>query len=264
MKYLFDSWKDVKRGLENKRIFVFLDYDGTLTPIAKTPSKAFISPEARSLLKRLLKNGACKIAVISGRGLGDIKKMVGVSGIIYVGNHGLEIEGPKLRFKSPLSPGFLKILEKIGRELREALSAIKGAIVEHKGLTLSVHYRMADKKDALAVKNFFYEVMEPYIVKNEAHVTFGKKVFEVRPPMRWDKGKAVMWLLARQRFAKRDAVKAVYIGDDVTDEDAFRVLRDKGLTIVVGRPLLSCAQYYLNNPGEVASFLKKIVLLCKE
>lgn len=265
MEYLFSSRDKIEKKLNSKRIALFLDYDGTLTPIVETPDKAVISVKDREVLKRLAGCPSCKLAIISGRSLKDIKKFVGLKNIIYSGNHGLQIEGPEIKFQSPVSDRYKTILSRIKKDLIKGLLHIKGAFVEDKGLTLSIHYRLADKKDLPLAEAIFKRAVKPYLMRKKIRVTSGKKVFEIRPPVEWDKGKIVLWLLARERFILgQKGLFPVYIGDDTTDEDAFRALKNKGLTIFVGRPRASCADYYLKDTKEVYRFLRKIPRLAKE
>ncbi|MFH0913444.1 MAG: trehalose-phosphatase [Candidatus Omnitrophota bacterium] len=260
MKHLFESWDKIKKDINGKYILLFLDYDGTLSPIVNTPDEAVIPRQIQSLLDRLSGDPRCKIAVISGRSLKDIKNKVGLKNIIYSGNHGMEIESPKIKFTSPVSPGYKTILEKIKEDLSARLSVIKGALVEDKGLGLSVHYRQVDKESVALLKTLFHEAVIIHLVRNRIRVESGKMVMEVRPPVKWDKGRVVMWLLARQRFSlKGGKIFPVYLGDDVTDEDAFRVLKNRGLTVLVGNPRPSHAQYYLKDTDEVAGFLKRVL-----
>jgi len=256
VEYLFAHFNKIEELLRNKFILLFLDYDGTLTPIAEVPNRAVMSQEVSGLLQKLSKSPYCKIGIISGRSLEDIKNTVGMKGVIYAGNHGLEIEGPKIKFKSQVSPKLKLVIRNIAEDMRERLSNIKGVLIEDKGLTASVHYRLVDKKDIPILKKIISEVIGPYVVRDKIKIDSGKKVYEIKPPVKWDKGKVVLWLMARQQFAagKREAVP-VYIGDDVTDEDAFKVLKKKGLTIFVGEPGSSNAGYYLKNTKEVTRFL---------
>ncbi len=259
MRYLFRHWDHLKEDLRNSRVILFLDYDGTLTPIADTPDRAVISREARDLLYELSKNRGCKLAVISGRSLKDIKSIVGLKNIIYSGNHGLEIDGPKLKFESVVPLGFKEIVRKIKLDLLRRLAHIKGVIMEDKGYTLSVHYRLVKEDSIRLVKTAFHEAIIYYLVSNKIKINTGKMMLEVRPPVEWDKGKSVMWLLARQVFVSGgDPVLPVYIGDDVTDEDAFSALRKKSLTIFVGRPKKSKAKYYLKGHRDVLKFLRMV------
>jgi trehalose-phosphatase len=262
MEYLFSHWGKLKNRLSDKWIFLFLDYDGTLTPIAETPNKAVISKEIKDLLDKISTSPHCKVAIISGRALSDIKGLVGLKDIIYAGNHGLEIEGPKIRFESQVSHRLKSIIRHIYEDIVSKLSKFKGVLIEDKGLTIGVHYRLVDKKDVREFLSIFAGITEPYIIRHKIKINLGKKVYEIRPPVIWDKGKVVLWLLARQQFqAGEDKILPIYIGDDVTDEDAFKALRKKGLTIFVGERLGSEAKYYLKTTEEVAEFLRLIFYL---
>jgi len=259
MEYLFSHCNKLKDKLRAKFVLLFLDYDGTLTPIVETPDKAVISKERKDLLDRLSTTHHCRVAIISGRALSDIKALVGLKDIIYVGNHGLEIEGPKIKFESQVSPRLKSIIRHIYIDAVSKLSKIKGVLIEDKGLTISVHYRLIDKKDIQEFLNIFAEITDPYIGRDKIKINSGKKVYEIKPPVQWDKGKVVLWLLGRQQFLLgENKIFPVYIGDDVTDEDAFKVLKKKGLTIFVGEQTSSEAQYYLKTTEEVTEFLRLI------
>jgi trehalose-phosphatase len=259
MEYLFSHLEKLKNRLGDKFILLFLDYDGTLTPIVETPDKAVISQNTKDLLDELSTSLRCRVAIISGRSLSDIKGLVGLKDIIYAGNHGLEIEGPKIKFESQLSPRLKSIIRHIYEDAVSKLSKIKGVLIEDKGLTIGVHYRLVDKKDIQEFLSIFAEITDSYIVRGKIKINSGKKVYEIRPPVMWDKGKVALWLLARQQFLlERNEILPVYIGDDVTDEDAFKVLKKKGLTVFVGEQASSEAQYYLKTTEGVTEFLKLI------
>lgn len=263
MKYLFSYWERVRKTLKGKHVYLFLDYDGTLTPIVKTPNKAFMPKKTRKLLRHLSGMPNYKLAIISGRALCDIKRKVGLkNNIVYVGNHGFEINGPRIKFKSPVPLKYRWALEKIKAELQKRLSSVRGILIEDKGFSLSLHYRLVDKKNISKVKTEFYAALILYEVRNDVSVRTGKKVLEIRPPIAWDKGKVVMWLLARHKFAigpKKKEVLPIYIGDDKTDEDAFESLKGRGITIFVGKPKKTEAQFYLKDPQDVARFLGAIL-----
>jgi len=262
MRYFFKHWESLSAELKKKRVMLFLDYDGTLTPILETADKALIPKETKKLLYDL--SAHVKLAVISGRALSDLKKMVGVRGIIYSGNHGLEIEGAKLKFSAPLSSAYKNLLSEIKTGLENRLAGFKGVILEDKGFSLSLHYRLVDKDLLPRVQTIFHEATISPALKNRIKIRPGKRVWEIRPPVEWDKGKIILWLLAREKFASGDKpLLPIYAGDDTTDEDAFRALENRGITIFVGRPKKSSAQYYLNNVGEVTQFLKRILSLQK-
>lgn len=259
MKFLFDEWDAVKNKIKNKYLFIFLDFDGTLVPIARTPDKAKLAREAKELLKKMAYNPGLKLAFISGRALEDIKNKIGLKNVIYAGNHGLEIEGPKFNFEPLLSPGYRKNIGRIRKYLKQNISSIDGAFVEDKGLSLSLHYRLVKKGQIPLLKTIFHEAVILDLVRNKIKIKPGKMVLEVMPPVKWDKGKVVLWLLGRQMsLLKKKNILPIYMGDDTTDEDAFKALRNKGLTIFVGQHKNSSAEYYLKNQDEVAEFLGRI------
>lgn len=260
MKNAMAVWKELRKKIEEKNVFLFLDYDGTLTPIVEAPQKAKLPVQTRKVLKRLALVSGVKLAVISGRKIADIKKQVGLCGIIYAGNHGLEIEAPGLKFQTAVSRHTKAALKNIGEDLKCKLSDVKAVFMEDKGLTLSVHYRLV-KKDSVInkLKSILENVLEPYLAAGKIKVGMGKKVIEIKPALEWNKGKAVEWLLKKSRVRRRgNQTLPIYIGDDSTDEDAFKVLRKKALPIAVGKSGKSLAHYFLNDTGEVISFLKQI------
>ncbi len=259
MEHLFGSWENIKETIKGMCVFLFLDFDGTLSPIVSTPDKAVIPRPVKILLKEISQKKDFKVAIISGRSLADIKKRVGVEGIIYSGNHGLEVESPKIKHKPQISAEYMEGLKKLKEELKYRLKGIKGAFIEDKGISLAVHFREAGKKETNLIKTIFREVaIIPSVVK-KIKIRTGKKVIEAGPPIEWDKGKMVLWLLSRQKFYLDDkAVVAFYLGDDVTDEDAFKALKKDGVTILVGGNRVSHANYYLNNSKEVYELLTRI------
>ena len=250
--YLFQRLDYIKNQIMEKRISLFLDFDGTLTPIVSRPEKAFLSFQMRELIQRLC--SVHKVAIVSGRELGDIKERVGIQECIYVGNHGLEVEGNGLSFKVVGAVEARSELEKFLREIRDAVqeSNIRGAVLEDKKLTVSIHYRLLDKRDIESFLSLTRSILKPYLEKGLFRVVEGKKVVEVRPNVQWDKGKAVQWLMMQDGF--KESIP-VYIGDDETDRDAFRTIKDKGISIAVG-PMLQDADYYLRSQNEVKELLR--------
>lgn len=258
MKYLFSDWDNVFSKIQkSRRVFLFFDYDGTLTPIVPRPALAKFPRNIKNLIKKLQKKPKFIVAIISGRSLRNIKEMVGIKGIIYAGNHGLEIEGKGVRFSKHLTVRSIRpLIRKIGRSLRKELGQVKGIIVEDKGAALGMHYRLAKPKDLSLIKGRFYNIVKPYIKSGEVKVSRGKKVLEVRPNINWDKGKAARYLLKGKRGAL-----AIYLGDDVTDMDGFRAVKVKGISIFVGAPRRNiCTDYFLRCPKDVERFIKKITL----
>jgi len=265
MQNILFEWEKASRILCGKYLFLFLDYDGTLSPIAERPDKAVLPAGTKDKLVKLSRLKNLKLAVISGRSLQDIKERVDIPGIIYSGNHGLEIEGPGLKFKNPVYARIESVLNSLKVLLKNSLRSIEGVLMEDKGLALSIHYRLVDRKQVALVKDTVHEAVNPYVLKKQLKLAFGKEVIEVRPAVGWNKGKVVLWLFARQKFAVSDKDSLpVYVGDDLTDESAFKALKDKGITIVVGKPEQTAAEYSLNDTYEVGEFLARILNIFKE
>ena len=253
MEHLFDQLQGLNEGLR-EAILVF-DYDGTLAPIVERPELAVLSLNMRKLLKSLAKR--FKVAIISGRSLADVKGLVSLRNVYYAGNHGFEISGPRVRLIKPEAKRARPIIAKLCVELRRKLSQVKDVIVEDKGLTASVHYRLVARKELRGLKNIFDEIVKPHVTSGEIRVTHGKKVFEIRPNIEWGKGKAVLWII--DAIDPKKKLKPVYIGDDQTDEDAFFALKNRGVTVLVSkRQKKSHAKFYLKNVGEVKTFLRKL------
>jgi trehalose 6-phosphate phosphatase len=263
MKHLFQSWPEFSQACrEMPHVLLFFDYDGTLTPIVSRPELAVLSPEVRNLLKALARKPALSTGIISGRSLAEIKAMVAVEGLYYAGNHGLEIEGPGLKYVSREAATARTLIKVLAGELAAALGNISGTIVEDKGLSLSVHYRLVRKGEEKTVAEIFQRVTGTWRDEGKIRITTGKKVFEVRPPIDWNKGKAVEKIAVEIKSAlKLKQALTIYLGDDNTDEDAFKVLRrPEGWSIFVGgKNTASAAEYYLDSPAEVAEFLTRML-----
>jgi trehalose-phosphatase len=264
LEHLLSVWPKVAQQLRRaRRIILLTDYDGTLTPIVERPELAFLAESTRQLLRTLSRRHNSTVGVISGRALADLKNRVGISGLIYAGNHGLEIEGPGIRFVSPVAEELRPILRILHYVLSRALSTIRGVLVENKGLSLSVHYRLVDRHKTSEVENIVRRVVGVAEANGKARITSGKKVFEVRPAVNWDKGKAIKLLMKRYgKGGRRSGLMPIYLGDDLTDEDGFRVIEayGNGISILVGNPTFdSAARYFLKSPGEVAIFLETLL-----
>jgi len=260
MKNLLNSWNKIKKQFDlSEHVLLAFDYDGTLTPIVKKPELARLSLPIKNLLKDLSKNPFYTILIISGRPLKEIKRFVGLKKIIYAGNHGLEIEGPKIKFINSSAKRAKPLIKNIFKLLSKELASIKGVLVENKGLTLSVHFRLVKAKKALRrLDKIFYHLLNPWRLKKKIRLTFGKKVYEVRPSVKWDKGKCLSYLSAQKSLFKVNPL-TIALGDDRTDEDMFKFIKNRGISIFVGKPSTSSfARYYLCNVKELKKFLEKV------
>lgn len=269
MRHLFQCWNEMlKRIREATQILLFLDYDGTLTPIAARPEMAVLPSQAREVLKRISRNNVFRLAIISGRSLDDIKMSIGLENITYAGNHGLEIECPPYycqerspettTFIHPIAEEFKPGLKRLEQRLKERLAGIDGVLIENKGLTMSLHYRLAKESAVKRIEKVFLEAIGDGEIRGKLQVTGGKKVFEVRPSVEWNKGKAVEWLL--QIYATPGSLP-IFAGDDVTDEDGFEVLHSiGGISIFVGDATASSiADYCLDSPERLYLWLEKLL-----
>jgi len=234
------------------RVAVFLDYDGTLTPIVSHPENAWLADSMRQTLRELA--ARAPVAILSGRDLDDVRRRVNIDAIVYAGSHGFDIAGPR-GLRRQVAADFLPKLDIAEKELRGALDGILDAQVERKHFSIAAHYRNVRENDILRVKQAVDEVAARH---RELRSMDGKKVYEVLPDIDWDKGKAVLWLLETLELEHGD-VRPIYIGDDSTDEDAFRALEQRGVGILVTeQPRRSVARYVLKDSGEVELLLRHL------
>ncbi|KAF8660773.1 hypothetical protein HU200_057358 [Digitaria exilis] len=226
-------FEKVAAAAKGRRVIMFVDYDGTLSPIVTDPDMAFMTAEMRAALRDVAKH--FPTAIVTGRCVEKVRSFVGLTELYYAGSHGMDIKGPS---------------SKAFRALEEKTRATPGARVENNKFCLSSWTPLAEQVKAV-LRDF-----------PELKLTEGRKVLEIRPSIMWDKGKAVEFLLKSLGFDDRSDVLPVYIGDDRTDEDAFKVLkkRGQGLGILVSKcPKETDASYSLQDPTEVMEFLVRLV-----
>ena len=248
----FDAIDDVQRELSNKEVLIFLDYDGTLTPIVDTPDLAILSKDVHDCLKELAEKYT--VSIVSGRATDDVRSKVNIQNIFYAGSHGFEIIRPDGEAViHPQAQAMRFLIEEVYDELKEQTKDIKGALIEDVKYTVSVHYRLVAEEDFPKMEEATKNILDKY---PQLLKTDGKKVFELRPNIDWHKGKAVQWILDFMQF-QPDRNRVLYIGDDRTDEDAFEVITDKGIGILVAEELReSQAHYYVSNVEEVKKVLE--------
>lgn len=245
-----DRLEEIAGRIGGRKPAVFLDYDGTLTPIVSHPDEAELSAEVRDAVARLAR--VAPVAVISGRDRRDVAARVGLESLVYAGSHGFDIAGPGGELQYEIGGGYSEVIERAAREFRRRLADIEGAIVEAKKYSVAVHYRLVAPEQAPAVADIVDEVSRRF---DELTRTAGKKVFELRPRVDWDKGRALTWLLQALHLDGPEVVP-MYVGDDVTDEDAFRAIEECGVGLLVARePRATHADFRLRDPDEVRAFL---------
>ena len=245
------SFKKIESQFKDKEVVLFFDYDGTVTPIVSHPKDAHLSEAMRNMLIKL--SNQCTLAVISGRGLNDIKSRVGIKGIYYAGSHGYEIEGPSIKMEYKPALEFVETFDALEKELREALAKVEGALVERKKFSIALHYRNVSKSEEYLVEIAADEAVRRY---PKVRKGYGKKVYELLPDLEWNKGKALEWLMKAIHIEKRGS-QIFYIGDDITDEDAFSAIKTYGIGILVGAQARTTgAQYKLRDTDQTLRFLE--------
>lgn len=241
--------------ISSHRSIIFLDYDGTLTPIVSRPELAIMSESMRRVLTEL--SSKIPVAIISGRELNDVRNMVNIPHIYYAGNHGFELRYPDGTVTIPEDvKKYPPLLDQIHTSLQSLQSSYPGIIIERKKFSLAVHYRLL--KDEGLINSLKKSLSGMVSQFTQFKLTSGKKVFELRPSIDWHKGKAVQ-VITNQIFGNTPRSFAMYIGDDLTDEDAFRAVSGWGAGILVGSEWQSTfADYLLKDTDEVRMFIEQL------
>ena len=251
------SWSEIEARIRAARPVVFLDYDGTLTDIVENPDEALLPDETRGVLAALAER--IPVAVVSGRDLTKLRQFVGLDTIYYAASHGFEIAGPNGYYRVARgADAYAQALDDAESALARALGDIRGHSIERKAFAIAVHYRRVAEADVARIEQAIDTTLAafPRLRKNG-----GKKVFEIVPTMRWHKGEAVSSLVERM---EPDSGKAlpIYVGDDLTDEDALRALCGRGIGVVVrDGARRTSARYSVDGPDEVCTFLARLAAL---
>ncbi|BBY62221.1 trehalose-phosphatase [Mycolicibacterium helvum] len=235
---------------------LFFDFDGTLSDIVADPAAAALVPGADDALKSLA--ALYPVAVLSGRDLADIRSRVGISGLWYAGSHGFEVVAPDgSHQENEVAAAAVPILDNAAKELAAELTGTPGVVVEHKRFAVAVHYRNAAPTAVAAVTAAVHRAGGRHGLK----VTSGRKVVELRPNIDWDKGKTLEWIT--EQVAGAGPSLPIYVGDDLTDEDAFDSVLHDGIGIVVRHnedgDRSTAARFSLADPAHVREFIERVV-----
>jgi len=249
------------RVLSASSLVVYAGFDGTLAPLVDTPEQARLPEDTQAVLEDLSTRDGVLLAVLSGRSMADLRARVGIPSLVYGGDHGLEIEGPSLRFEHPEAGRRRQGLRDLTQRLTALPLLFPGVHVETKNFTTTIHFRHADEDSRDHLKT----VVANLIPENhpEFVVAEGKQSYEIRPRLEWSKGAAVKWI--HERIKATDLLPVV-IGDDSTDEEAYGALKD-AISIRVGhehgpdRP--TSARYCLDGQSEVCDVLQWLLGLWK-
>ena len=245
-----------------QKMTFFLDYDGTLTPIVESPELAILSPDMKEIVEDLARIHT--VAIVSGRMREDVQNLVGIKDIFYAGSHGFDIEGPGgFSMIHQQAKKTIPLISLIIERLKESLNNIKGVLIEEKKFSVAVHYRKVKQLTDLS----FIEETVNSIVQEYAQLRIlqGKKVFEILPDIDWDKGKAVRWIMKALDIHWKSS-SVFYLGDDTTDEYAFRTIITRGTTIIVSDDVskVSTADFQLQSPEKVKDFFEQVLAISKK
>lgn len=233
---------------------VFYDFDGTLSDIVDDPDAARLVDGADDALIAL--SAHCPVAILSGRDLSDVRDRIGLPGLWYAGSHGFELTGPDgEHHENAEAAQSIAVLADAAAELSGRFSGIAGVAVEHKRFGVAVHFRKAARERVGEVSAAVRDAGQRLSLR----VTTGREVIELRPDVDWDKGKTLRWVLDYIRDDEApEPLVPVYLGDDITDEDAFDAVADDGVAILVRHgddgDRATAAQYALDSPDSVRDF----------
>ncbi|KAJ7959301.1 Trehalose 6-phosphate phosphatase [Quillaja saponaria] len=269
------SFDRIIKAAKGKRIIIFLDYDGTLSPIVDDPNCAFMSDEMRAAVCEVAR--FFPTAIISGRSRDKVKEFVKLSNVYYAGSHGMDIMVPAMPVKTcdgnlrnivlnkkkneiifQPAKKFLPAIREIFASLKDKTKEIQGARLEDNGFCISVHFRHVREEDYSLLEEKVKSVLENH---SEFCLTGGRKVMEIRPSIEWNKGHAVEYFLDILGLSDSSNVLPLCIGDDRTDEDAFKVIQNRGQgypIIVSSIPKDTKAGYSLRDPSEVLTLLQRL------
>lgn len=242
--------------LGQRRLVLFLDYDGTLSSIVDHPELAVLDEEIRPALASVV--GRHPVYVISGRDLDDVRRRVEVEGVQFVGSHGFQMQDALPEVDQQTLEEAVYELESAANELEQWLDYIDGVVIERKKYSFALHYRMVDRHDLQQIRSAALDVLERY---GSVTSKKGKQVIEFIPDIPWDKGRCIQVLISRlDDESGGRGTYPVYIGDDVTDEDAFGVLEpDTGISILVAEHRrASAAEFRLRDVHAVREFLEEL------
>lgn len=250
---LLDRTDAFDRLRDGRPLTVFLDFDGTLSPIVDDPDAATISDAMRESVRELAERAT--VAVVSGRDRADVEARAEIEGLFYAGSHGLDIAGPGRELLQPDAEAAVDDVAAAERHLHEIMGGVEGTVIERKRFSVALHYRMVDEAHVERVRMLAEKVLD---ASPRLRARTGKKVIELMPAIDWDKGRAVEWLLDALDV-NPDADLVLYLGDDETDEDAFAALTGRGLGIHVGPEVSdSLGDFRLADPKAVETFLRRL------
>ena len=241
------------------RPLLLMDFDGTLAEFDVNFAAVTLPETRQALLQSLATRADMSAGIVSGRRIADLRERgPAASSLFLAGLHGLEIEGPDLKFVHQAVALAAPAISILSKELRRAVKSLPGVFVEDKTLSLALHTRGASKADQFHATTRFNALSEPFLDGGTLRVQPGDCVLELLPNIDWGKGDAVRAIVHHVEAQTRETVWPIYVGDDRTDEDAFDEIGTTGLTIAVTKRATG-ASYALDGPSAVEDFLRSIL-----
>ena len=262
--FLFNHSLSIEKKIRNAdSLVLFLDYDGTLVPFKDKPTEVRTPEKIKKILRELITNPKILVVIVTGRPQHDIKQLLKIKGLSFIALHGLQTEtsnGEQYSWKQANQTRFL--IQRIKKTMQEELSQETGAFLEDKDLTVVLHYRLLHPDRISDLQKKFKNIVQSNDKEKILEIISGAKVLEVRPKG-WNKGKAIELFLAKQQ---KKNILPLYIGDDITDEDAFRILGKRGISIYVMNESTrkTAAQYWVKNPDDIYFFLKSLARISQK
>lgn len=252
MQYFWDNLHHMQKAVKNGQpVKLFLDFDGTLSPLVTNPEHVRLPKRTKIILEKLHSLDKLHLTIVSGRALKDVKSRLNIDGISYSGNHGMEWEVEGRRSTVQIPSDTLQLLTVIRSKMLIISNNFQGTVVEDKTFSVAFHYRQAPLDKKSQIENILQTTFDAYLRTGLVSLLFCKDTYDIRANKNWTKGHIVKHLL-KQSMHKDSSI--IYIGDSETDEDAFKMLRDN-ITIKVGAPTDTMARYFLHDEKDVKKFL---------
>jgi alpha,alpha-trehalase len=250
---------EIEKRRAGRHLLLLCDFDGTLVAFHPDPAAVVLDHDLRGVLSVLSRTPGTTVGIVSGRHLPDLHQRASLPGPIFLaGSHGLEIDGPGESFRHPQAGDATRTLRGIAENVRPRLAGLPGVFIEDKEISIALHYREAAAGAVAAARLLFMAAAQAHLDAGHLRLLPGADVLELLPAIAWDKGDAVNWIRDRAEGA-HGAALTVYIGDDVTDQHAFRAVGPAGVTIAASeRP--SGAEFTLDGPANVRRLLRMLMV----
>lgn len=249
MPHWIQDWPEIQAQIAARpRLLLALGFDGILSPTVSRPSEAKLPEDTYRLLSKLGASSRITLAFLSGRSLPDIQSRVRLPNAYYAGNHGMEVRGPGLNTSDGLAVSCRSDLVDALAFLARCTKRLRGVYIEDKGLTVTVHWRLANPGEGATLRELVEVIVQSH---PRLKVFAGEACWELRARASWNKGDAIRQILTHLHLAAADTI---YIGEEFTDEDAFARLSG-GLTFYVGSTATTAARYRLPQPKDAAQLL---------